>query len=359
LPGLVREILSEGFITSAVSRGELSLAERAGASPERIVLEGIGKTDADLRAAARNPPLWVSLETLEDAAALSRAAQRARTRVEVVVRVNPAVAPETHRGLAVGASESKFGILAQELPAVIAAGGGVDGALIWRGIHMHVGSQLGAIDAWRSAFRIGLRMLGLQRATLPHFDTLDAGGGFPVAMTDEPASAVPTPAHFAQAAAAELALVPADARPARLAVEPGRSVVAASGWLVGRVLHVRDRDPLIVVLDTGMTELVRSAMYGALHPMFALTSLGRATEATTAEMTRVRVDGPICESTDTFGSADLPSLTRGDLVAIGIAGAYGSSMASTYNGRPRPAEIAWDGELLTVMRKRESVSSLP
>jgi diaminopimelate decarboxylase len=197
----------------------------------------------------------------------------------------------------------------------------------------------------------------LQRAELPDFDTLDAGGGFPVAMNSR--ETVPAPEHFARAAEAEIAELPAGARPTRLAVEPGRAVVAACGWLVGRVLHVRQRDPRIVVLDTGMTELVRPALYGALHPMLALTSLGRPTDNATTSAGLVRVDGPICESTDTLGTADFPPLTRGDLVAIGVAGAYASSMASTYNGRPRPPEVAVDDGRLTLLRRRASVSSLP
>ncbi len=252
---------------------------------------------------------------------------------------------------------SKFGILPEELPAVIEAGGGPDGPLRWRGIHLHVGSQLGAIDAWRSAFRIGVRLLELQRATLPDFDTLDAGGGFPVAMGDD--DSVPAPSRFAQAAQAELDAMPDGTRPARLAIEPGRAVVAGCGWLVGRVLHVRPRETPIVVLDTGMTELIRPALYGAVHPMRALTSLGRPIDDGAADLTSVRVDGPICESTDTLGFSDFPPLERGDLVAIGMVGAYGSSMASTYNGRPRPPEIAWDGERLTVLRRRGSLRSLP
>ena len=349
-------------MASAVSRGELALAARAGVTPGQTVLEGIGKTGSDLAAAVTlaargTPPLWVSLETVEDAEALATRARRRNVTVDVLVRVNPSVVPETHHGLAVGAAASKFGVLPEELPVVIQAGGGPKGALRWRGIHLHVGSQLGAVDAWRSAFRVGLRLLELQRAELPDFDTLDAGGGFPVAMSDSEVVALPS--HFAAAAAAELEALPVGARPARLAVEPGRAVVAACGWLVGSVLHVRQRDPVIEVLDTGMTELIRPALYGAVHPMHALTSLGRRNDPRTMGSTSVRLDGPICESTDTLGTADLPALTRGDLVAIGVAGAYGSSMASTYNGRPRPPEVAWDDGRLTLLRRRGTLASLP
>lgn len=234
-------------------------------------------------------------------------------------------------------------MLADELPALIEAGGGPGGPLRWRGLHLHVGSQFGAVDAWRSAVRVGLRVMELQRAALRDFDTLDLGGGMPVAYGEQ---TVPPPTRFAEEAAAELAAIAEGARPARLAVEPGRAVVAACGWLVGRVLHVRRRESPIVVIDAGMTELLRPALYGAEHPMWALTSLGSpvAAEPTTNPSVTVRVDGPVCESTDILGSASLPPLERGDVVAIGMAGAYGAVMASTYNGRRLPQQIGWDGE---------------
>ena len=363
LPGLVREVAAAGFGANTVSSGEVALARRAGVPPSRIALEGIGKTGADLALAAAlaadgTPLLWVSLESAEDAATLASLASR-KSRVDVLVRVNPGVAPETHHALAVGAPDAKFGVAPEELPAVIEAGGGPKGPLRWRGIHLHVGSQLGAVDAWRSAFRVGLRLLELQRATLPDFDTLDAGGGFPAPMNDAEVDSVPGAARFAQETARELRALPAAARPRRLAIEPGRSVVAGSGWLIGRVLHVRQRDPLLVVLDTGMTELIRPALYGAVHPMLALTSLGRPTDGSGADSTPVRMDGPICESTDTFGMATLPPLARDDLVAIGTVGAYGSAMFSAYNGRPRPPEIAWDGKHLSLLRRRGSLAGLP
>jgi diaminopimelate decarboxylase len=308
---------------------------------------------ARLRATSRSPPNWPRAGPRfcgSDAAALAAALRRNGVSQDVLVRVNPQVAPETHHGLAVGAPASKFGIAADELPSVIEAGGGPRGALRWRGIHLHVGSQLSAVDAWRSAFRVGLRLLELQRAKLRNFDTLDAGGGFPVAYARD-ADTVPPLTRFAEEAAAELAAIPEGARPKRLAVEPGRALVAASGWLIGQVLHVRRREPPIVVLDTGMTELLRPALYGAVHPMFAIDKDG--------PLINVRIDGPVCESTDTLGSMTLPALERGDLVAIGMAGAYASSMFSTYNGRPRPPEIGWDNGRLAVLRSRGRTTALP
>ncbi len=368
LPPLISRVARAGFGATVVSAGELDLARRAGFRDAVIALEGIGKTDRELRMAVQAtvdaaPLLWVSLESADEARVLADMARTARLRIDVLVRINPQVEPETHGGLAVGAPGSKFGILPDELPALVEAGGGAAGPLRWRGIHLHIGSQLGAIDAWRSAVRIGLRLLQLQRAALPDFDTLDLGSGF--AVDYGVTGSAPGPEVFAAAVADEVAALPEDARPRRMAIEPGRAVVAASGWLVARVLHVRDRvgadgPSRLVVLDAGMTELIRPALYGAEHPMVALTSLGRSvTGGIGPDVTRVRVDGPACESTDQLGFAALPPLARDDLVALGVVGAYGSSMASTYNGRPRPPEIGWDGARLQLLRRRGRVPSLP
>jgi diaminopimelate decarboxylase len=369
LPALSGRLLDAGFGVTAVSAGELALAARAGFPPGMVALEGIGKGAGELRAAVAavsrgSPLLWLSIESADEARALATLASRAGMgprSLDVLVRCNPSVQPETHGGLAVGAADSKFGVLPDELAAVVEAGDGVDGPLRWRGLHLHVGSQLGAVDAWRSAIRVGLRLVSLQRAALPDMDTLDMGSGFPVDYGVD--GSAPAPGVFASAAAAEVEALPVDARPARLAIEPGRAVVAAAGWLVARVLHVRERDGAdgprrLIVLDTGMTELIRPALYGAEHPLVALTSQGRAVSPD-APVAEVRVDGPICESTDRLGRALLPPLARDDLVAIGVVGAYGSSMASTYNGRPRPPEVGSDGRRLTLLRRRGSVASLP
>jgi diaminopimelate decarboxylase len=372
VPGLIARVARHGFGASAVSRGEVTLATRAGLPPEEIVLEGVGKTDADLRlavdlAAAGTPLLWLSLESEEDAAALAVIAGRRLPRdwhIDVLVRVNPEVEPETHHGLAVGARGSKFGVLAHEVPDVLRAGGGTQGPLRWRGIHVHVGSQLRSVDAWRAGVERGLEVYTRHAERLPTFDTLDVGGGLPA---DPFADDLPSPRDFARAATEAVDRASEGRRPARLAIEPGRALVAASGWLVTRVLHVRERpergDDIpasrTVVLDAGMTELVRPAMYGAEHPILALTSAGRPVEANT-RLTEAIVDGPVCESTDRFGLAALPPLRRGDLIAIGHAGAYGSAMSSNYNGRPRVPELLLDPDgSRALLRRRASIGSLP
>jgi diaminopimelate decarboxylase len=379
VPAVIAQVAARGFGANVVSRGEWALARRAGVPNERITLEGVGKTPADLRDAARasaagSPLRWVAVESPEEAQALALAARRARKAglgLDVLYRLNPDVTPETHAGLAVGSGASKFGMTETEIGEAIEAGGGPDGALHPRGIHLHVGSQLGAIDAWRDAVRKALALAALWRGSIETFDTVDLGGGFPVLPTDQPA---PTPERFARELPALLDAVPDDRRPTRLAIEPGRALVARAGWLVARVLHVRDRGGRQVVLDAGMTELIRPALYGGRHPIVALTSLGedlgpwgrddRATRraagsAATGDVEPANVEGPICESTDSLGTHDLPPLRRGDLVAIADAGAYATSLGSRYNGRPRPPQIlrAMDCTL-TVARRRGTLAGL-
>jgi diaminopimelate decarboxylase len=363
---IVAAVGSRGFGANVVSRGEWAIATRAGVPNARISLEGIGKTPADLRAAALagaggDPLLWVAIESPEEAAALAAVVRRVGAPpIDVLFRLNPDVAPETLTGLAVGAGATKFGMTETEIGAAIEAGGGPDGPLRPRGIHLHVGSQLGAVDAWRDGVRKALALAALWRGSIESFDTLDLGGGFPVLPAGEPA---PDPARFARELGPLLDAVPEDRRPSRLAVEPGRALVARAGWLVARVLHVRDRAGRQVVLDAGMTELIRPALYGARHPVVALASLGRPVSGDRPRSLRpdvepTRVEGPICESTDTLGIHDLPPLRRGDLVAIADAGAYGASLASAYNGRPRPAQVLLADGRLTLARRRGSSVAL-
>ena len=373
---IVARVTDLGFDANVVSRGEWAVATRAGLPDDRITIEGAGKSDADLRAAVQaardgHPPRWLAIESLDEAAALVGLAGRGigDGSLDILFRLNPEVTPETQEGLAVGAGGSKFGMTADELTAaieVVAAGPG----LVPRGIHLHVGSQLGAVDAWRDGARRALALLALVRGVRPAFDTLDLGGGFPVLPAGQ---AGPDAARFARELPALIDAIPADRRPLRLAIEPGRALVARAGLLIGRVLHVRDRGGRQVVLDAGMTELIRPALYGAHHDIVALTSLGRPVHGPaaggslalagsgpeTAALSPARVEGPICESTDHLGEHRLPPLHRGDLVAIRDAGAYGASLASTYNGRPRPPQLLLEPDgRLTVGRRRGTLAGL-
>ena len=362
-----------GLGANVVSSGEWAIARRAGVPNERITFEGIGKTDADLRRAVRAAadgaaPRWLAVESAQEIDALIAIARRRglgagrRPPLDLLFRLNPGVSPETASGLAVGAASAKFGMTETELTSTVErVADRAGGALVPRGSHLHVGSQLGAVDAWRDAVRRGLALLGLLRGGLQAFDTLDLGGGFPVAPLGQHG---PRPERFARELGPLLETIPEDRRPRRLAVEPGRFLVARAGWLVARVLHVRERPngdvDRQVVLDAGMTELIRPALYGARHEIEALTSRGRpASDGPRAAATPALVEGPICESTDHLGTHDLPPLRRGDLLAIRDAGAYAASLGSSYNGRPRPAQVLLEPDgALRLARRRGRIADL-
>ncbi|HEU4671485.1 MAG TPA: hypothetical protein VFS32_01145 [Candidatus Limnocylindrales bacterium] len=362
VPAIVAAATRHGLGANVVSRGEWAAARDAGLANDAITLEGIGKTQADLSAAVRaardgRPLGWVAVESADEAEALGSLATRADLGggacppLDVLLRLNPDVSPETAPGLAVGVGASKFGMDETEFTSVVER---LPASLRARGVHVHVGSQLGAVDAWRDGARRAIALVALIRPGRDAFDTVDLGGGFPVPPSDRPA---PSPEQFARQVEPILEATPGDRRPRRLAIEPGRFLVARAGWLLARVLHARTRGGGLVVLDAGMTELIRPALYGAVHDIVALTSLGRPLDdpvaAALADGVEVEVDGPICESTDRFGRHRLPPLRRGDLVAIADAGAYAASLSSTYNGRrvARQVLVEPDGSLRAVRRR--------
>jgi diaminopimelate decarboxylase len=351
LPAITGFLLTRGWAASVVSTGEWQHARSGGAANDALAFEGIGKTDEQLECAVREsvagaPLRWLSAESADEIAHLRLLAgryglgQHGRAPVDLLVRLNPQVQPETLAELAVGAAASKFGMSHREIRGLAGRGQLDGGGLRLRGVHVHVGSDLRDVRAWTQAGVRAAELLADLAGLLPggKLDTICFGGGFPIGP------AAPAPAEFRaalDAALAEAGLAP----PARPAIEPGRFLVGPAGWLVSSVLHVRQDRPAAqqVVLDAGMTELIRPALYGSHHPVHALTT--RSGPAAPARQTSL--EGPLCESTDSLGTHRLPPLHRGDLVAIQDAGAYAASFTSRYNGRPQPAEVLlWpDGSL--------------
>ena len=313
--------LGAGF--DVVSGGELFRALRAGADPATIVFAGAGKTYAELAYAIDQGVGWINVESAQELDVLDQIAAARACRSSIALRVNPAVNADTHHHIATGGHRSKFGIDVDEACSIlenVAHYPHLDIA----GLHIHIGSQLATPDGTVAAIKRILPLTEVHPIRL-----LDLGGGFPVAY--RPADRFPGPAEFA----AKIIPLLKD-RSFQIAIEPGRSISANAGALIATVQYVKPRDGRhIVVLDASMTELIRPALYDAYHHIEAAK---RGEDA--AEL--ADIVGPVCESADVLGADRvLPIVQRGDRIIIFNAGAYGMSMASNYNSRPRPAEESW------------------
>jgi len=319
-PALLRRVAEEGFGFEVVGPVELALAGRAGGSPDRIVVNGVGQTDVDLAAALATRAV-VNAESLGALDALLAAGGPGR----IGLRLNPAFEATTHPHLATGAAEAKFGIALDELPIALERlrSAGMRPA----SIGAHIGSDIVDPAPFGSLARL---MAGL--AEEAGAERIDLGGGF-----------AGSPQAWASAVRPHLADT------GRLIVEPGRSVVRDAGWLLTRVIRVQARGQLVA--DAGMTELLRPMLYGAAHPVTVLTA-GADLPSNDRGWT---LSGPICEAGDVLVRTLEEASGEGALLAIGEAGAYGAAMASTYNGRLRPAQAVIEGGVLRLSRRRETL----
>jgi diaminopimelate decarboxylase len=336
-PRLLRRFAAAGAGTEVVNAVELALALQAGFLSERIVMNGVGKTDADI-AAADEVGALVNAESLEELDTLL-----AFDIARIGLRLNPAMAADTHPHLATGAVNSKFGIAWTDLDTALDRCRAVGRHL--ESVGAHIGSAIDDLEPFTR-----LAELLVEAAARAEATRINLGGGAGVgvsvpALADALSSAIPDPG--------------------RLILEPGRRLVAEAGWLLTRVVRIQPRPEAgltYLVADAGMAELIRPVLYGADHPV-ALLEPGAALEPGHGV---VHLAGPVCEAGDIVAhdigrwlpTADLRLTGTGALVAIGQAGAYGAAMASVYNGRPRPAEAVLDHGELLLSRRRETLDDL-
>jgi diaminopimelate decarboxylase len=346
--------LGSGF--DVVSGGELFRVLRMGADPATIVFAGVGKTEHELAYALDNHVGWINVESSQELELLDRLAAARSLLPAIALRINPAVDADTHHHIATGGHRSKFGIDLDEARLILQNTNRYPHLEI-TGLHIHIGSQLASPDATIDAVQRALELTYLHSIRL-----LDIGGGFPVAY--QPDDHFPEPGIFAEALtrllSSPLRSTPeakrsgAVPRPLpQVAIEPGRSIIADAGALIAEVQYVKLRaGRRIIVTDASMTELIRPALYEAYHHIVAVNG-GEPTD------TLADVVGPVCESADQLGiDRALPVVQRGDQLLILTTGAYGSSMASNYNSRPRPAEVMVEGSTHRLIRRREAWEDL-
>ena len=329
-----------------MSRGELHQCLAAGFSPNDIVFAGVGKTEAEMEAALDAGILAFNVESEEELQVLSQVAARVGTPAPVALRVNPDIVADTpHEYTRTGHGATKFGIPVDRVLDLYRWAAS-EPMLEVRGIDVHIGSQILEAAPYERALDLVLYLVEQVRAEGIDLDFVDLGGGFGVGYDDEEGLPVEELADVILPKLAGAGL--------RLILEPGRFIVGEAGILVTEVLYVKHSgSKTFVVMDGGMTDLIRPSHYQGFHRIEPVVAREEAVEKV------VDVVGPICETGD-FLARDrvLAMPTRGDLLAVHTVGAYGFVMASNYNSRPRPAEVVVEGAEVTLARRRETLDDL-
>lgn len=330
----------------AVSGGELLRVGRAGAPASGTIFSGVGKSDQEIRLALQLGVLYLSVESEAELVAIGEVAREMNVVAPVSLRINPDVDAKTHPYISTGMAENKFGVPTEAVPALVRLAV-AHPHLELCGLSCHIGSQITELSPFRDAARRLATQVGGVQATGVTLRHVGMGGGLGIPYNDE---SPPDPAAYGAALGEVLAPLQRE-----IVLEPGRVLVGNAGVLLTRVVRCKQHGPrAFVLVDAGMNDLMRPALYQAHHRIVPV-----AQPAPGASDVVVDVVGPVCESADTFGRAiALPQLRPGDLLAIRSAGAYGSVMASNYNGRPRPAEVLCDGARVQLVGRREAPEEL-
>ena len=342
---IARLLRSLGACADANSGGEIDVALRAGYAPAQIVFTGVGKTDAELAQAIDLGVKTINAESAGELARIDAIARGRALRARVALRVNPDIDARSHPHISTGRGINKFGIPLSDVRALcrsVASWTGLDVV----GLHVHVGSQILDLEPLRRAATALVALARELRDDGTTVEHLDLGGGLGISYQGQPA---PSAADYA---AALLPIVRESG--ASIILEPGRAIVGPAGALVARVVDIKPQagGKQFLILDAGMTELIRPMLYGAFHRIEMVS-------ASDAPAALYDVVGPLCESSDTLGTdRSLPSPRVGELMAILDAGAYASVMASNYNRRTLPAEVMVQDGRAAVIRRRQTIDDL-
>ncbi len=333
--------LGSGF--DIVSGGELERVLAAGGDAGKVVFSGVGKRVDEIELALDRGILCFNVESASELARISSIAARLRIDAPVSLRVNPDVDPRTHPYISTGLKNNKFGVAFEDALALYRRARSLPGLRIV-GIDYHIGSQITEIPPFLDALDRLLGLVEQLEAEGIRLHHLDLGGGLGIRYADE---TPPEPERYIEAMLSRLG-----ARSETIILEPGRALVGNAGVLLTRVEYLKPGATRnFAIVDAAMNDLMRPALYDAYHAIVPVRPDAR-------EARRWEVVGPVCESGDFLGQGRELAIAEGDLLAVMSAGAYGMSMSSNYNTRPRAAEVLVDGEMLHLVRERERVSDL-
>lgn len=322
---VLKEIQKAGFGVDAVSGGEIQQALDAGFDASKIVYAGVGKGDWEINLGLDAGIFCFNVESLEELHIINELAQKKGKIARVCFRINPNVGAHTHANITTGLAENKFGIAMEDMETAINESKELEN-IEWLGLHFHIGSQILEMDDFKAlCSRINELQDRLEKQGI-NVKILNVGGGLGISYTDPDGEPIPNFKDYFETYAANLQMRPGQ----QLHCELGRAVVGQMGSLITRVLYVKKaKVKQFAIVDGGMSDLIRPALYDAHHEIQNLTS--------TDPVEKYDVVGPICESSDVFGKDEmLPACHRGDLLALRSAGAYGEIMACQYNCRKLP-----------------------
>lgn len=325
-PAILKQIAAAGLGADCVSGGEISAAIEAGFPAQKIGFAGVGKADWEIELAIKAGIGFFNVESREELEVISQIATALQTEARVCLRINPDVSANTHAHITTGREEDKFGIARQHMVEVIRLAQQLP-YLSFVGLHFHIGSQLLDMTDYEALCARVNELQDLLEAEGITVPNINVGGGLGIDYADPDLHPIADFQNYIDTFRSHLRLRDDQ----QLHFEPGRAVVAQMGILLTRVLFVKHTETKdFVILDAGMTDLIRPALYGALHKIENISAEG-------SEVKTYDIVGPICESSDIFArDYQLPITKRGDLIAIRSAGAYGQTMASTYNHRSLP-----------------------
>ena len=333
--------LGSGF--DIVSGGELQRVNAAGGQTDKIVFSGLGKTDEEMRLALKLGIACFNVESESELRRLNTLAGEMGKRAPVSVRVNPDVDPKTHPYIATGLKENNFGVAFRDARRVYRIAADCPHLRVV-GIDCHIGSQITELSPFRDAFTKVLALVDELAGDGVILQHVDLGGGLGIRYRDEQPVAL---ADYASAIRAAIG-----SRPLKVMLEPGRSLVGNAGVLLTQARFLKPGDERhFAIVDAAMNDLLRPALYEAWHEVLPVRPRAEGAR-------RWEIVGPVCESADFLAQGRELALAEGDLLAVMSAGAYGMSMSSNYNSRPRAAEVMVDGDRAHLVRARESIEAL-